>query len=185
MTNDAFVKNVASQLIEQIRRGTAPWQKPWEPGTSFLPFNPTNGTRYKGINVVNLLSRGYSDARWMTYRQAQTKGYQVRRGEKGTQVQYWRFDEERKIKDAAGRPVLDPNGEPRTEKVRLERPQVFIAYVFKPNRLTEFHRHRPARAHGTRWKKPNSLFKQRIPSLSTLLVMVRITDHRRIQSICL
>jgi len=47
MTNDAFVKN--SQLIEQIRRGTAPWQKPWEPGTSFLPFNPTNGTRYKGM----------------------------------------------------------------------------------------------------------------------------------------
>src|SRR5208283_4476614 len=89
MNNDAFVKNVGSRLIEQIRNGTAPWQKPWEPGTSFLPFNPTNGTRYKGINVVNLLSRGYGDARWMTYRQAQTKGYQVRRGEKGTQVQYW------------------------------------------------------------------------------------------------
>ena len=98
MNNDAFVKNVASRLIEQIRNGTAPWQKPWEPGTSFLPFNPANGTRYKGINVVNLLSRGYSDARWMTYRQAQIRGYQVRMGEKGTQVQYWRFDEERKIK---------------------------------------------------------------------------------------
>jgi hypothetical protein len=77
MTNDAFVKNVASQLIEQIRRGTAPWQKPWEPGTSFIPFNPTNGTRYKGINVVNLLSRGYSDARWMTYRQALAVLYNI------------------------------------------------------------------------------------------------------------
>jgi antirestriction protein ArdC len=33
----------------------------------------------------------------MTYRQAKTNGYQARRGEKGTQVQYWRFDEERKI----------------------------------------------------------------------------------------
>ena len=87
MNNDAFVKNVASRLIEQIRNGTAPWQKPWRPGTSFLPFNPTNGTRYKGINVVHLLSRGYSDARWMTYRQAQTKGYQVRRGEKGFRQQ--------------------------------------------------------------------------------------------------
>jgi putative DNA primase/helicase len=135
MNNDAFVKNVATQLIEQIRDGTAPWQKPWRPGTSFLPFNPTNGTRYKGINVVNLLSRGYGDARWMTYRQAQTKGHQVRRGEKGTQVQYWRFDEERKIKDVTGRPVLDPNGEPRTEKVRLERPQVFIAYVFNAEQI--------------------------------------------------
>ena len=63
MNNDAFVKNVASRLIEQIRNGTAPWQKPWRPGTSFLPFNPTNGTRYKGINVINLLARGHSDAR--------------------------------------------------------------------------------------------------------------------------
>ena len=71
MNNDAFVKNVASRLIEQIRNGTAPWQKPWRPGTSFLPFNPTNGTRYKGINVINLLARGHSDARWMTYRQAE------------------------------------------------------------------------------------------------------------------
>jgi putative DNA primase/helicase len=53
MNNDAFVKNVASRLIEQIRNGTAPWQKPWRPGTSFLPFNPTNGTRYKGINVAS------------------------------------------------------------------------------------------------------------------------------------
>ena len=25
------------------------WQKPWRPGTSFLSFSPTNGTRYKGI----------------------------------------------------------------------------------------------------------------------------------------
>jgi len=59
MNNDAFVKNVASRLIEQVRNGTAPWQKPWRPGTSFLPFNPTNGTRYKGINVINLLARGH------------------------------------------------------------------------------------------------------------------------------
>ena len=51
MNNDAFVKNVTSRLIEQIRNGTAPWQKPWRPGTSFLPFNPTNGTRYKGSTL--------------------------------------------------------------------------------------------------------------------------------------
>ena len=119
MNNDAFVKNVASRLIEQIRNGTAPWQKPWRAGTSFLPFNPTNGTRYKGINVVNLLSRGYSDSRWMTYRQAQTKGYQVRRGEKGTQVQYWRFDEERKI--------IDANGELHTRSIVRSTSSVLIS----------------------------------------------------------
>src|SRR6266404_4494492 len=73
----------------------------------------------------------------LSARQAQTKGYQVRRGEKGAQVQYWRFDEERKIKDSNGRPVIDANGEPHTEKVRLERPQVFIAYVFSAEQLHE------------------------------------------------
>jgi antirestriction protein ArdC len=135
MTNDAFVKNVVSQLIEQIRQGTAPWQKPWRAGTSFLPYNPSNGTRYKGINVVNLMSRGYTDARWMTYRQAQVRDYQVRRGGKGTQVQYWRLDEERKVKDSNGRPVLDANGDPRTEKVRLQRAQVFIADVFDAEQI--------------------------------------------------
>jgi antirestriction protein ArdC len=59
-----------------------------------------------GVKFVD----GYGDSRWMTYRQAQIRGYQVRRGEKGTQVQYWRFDEERKIKDSNGRPVIDANG---------------------------------------------------------------------------
>jgi antirestriction protein ArdC len=34
-----------------------------------------------------------------------------------------------------GRPVLDANGEPRTEKVRLERPQVFIAHVFNAEQI--------------------------------------------------
>ena len=185
MNNDAFVKNVASRLIEQIRNCTAPWQKPWRPGTTFLPFNPTNGTRYKGINVINLLARGYSDARWMTYRQAQTKGYQVRRGEKGTQVQYWRFDEERKIKDSNGRPVIDANGEPHTEKVRLERPQVFIAMCSTPNRLREFRRRRLVSVPGTRLKRLNSLFKQQILNFSTVPVIVRTTDRQRIRSICL
>jgi antirestriction protein ArdC len=34
-----------------------------------------------------------------------------------------------------------------------------------PNRLTEFHRHRPARAHGTPWKKPNSFIQAANPKL--------------------
>ena len=45
-----------------------------------------------GCQRISSVPDPIGDARWMTYRQAQTKGYQVRRGEKGTQVQYWRFD---------------------------------------------------------------------------------------------
>jgi antirestriction protein ArdC len=35
------------------------------------------------------LQRGYSDPRWMTYKQASDQGWQVRRGEKGTQIEFW------------------------------------------------------------------------------------------------
>jgi antirestriction protein ArdC len=35
------------------------------------------------------LQRDYADPRWMTFRQAATKGWYVRRGENGTQIEFW------------------------------------------------------------------------------------------------
>ena len=85
MAND-YVDQVAGAIIEQLRAGTAPWVKPWQPGERFMPYNPTTGNPYHGMNAVWLMSRaesrGYSDARWMTYRQAQAADAQVRKGEK-------------------------------------------------------------------------------------------------------
>jgi putative DNA primase/helicase len=49
-----FHETVAEKLIEQLKAGTAPWQKPWEPGVSRLPMNPVTGKRYKGVNAVYL-----------------------------------------------------------------------------------------------------------------------------------
>ena len=34
---------------------------------------------------------GYGDPRWMTYRQAQEAAAQVRKGEKGTAIQFWKW----------------------------------------------------------------------------------------------
>ena len=82
-----------------LERGVAPWQKPWEPGASSLgiPFNPTSERAYRGGNAIHLmatsLQRGYEDPRWMTYKQASDNGWQVRRGEKGTQIEYWEAKE--------------------------------------------------------------------------------------------
>ena len=30
--SEDYAKQVSSEIIEQIKKGTAPWQKPWKPG---------------------------------------------------------------------------------------------------------------------------------------------------------
>ncbi|MFA5922422.1 MAG: strawberry notch family protein [Methylococcaceae bacterium] len=133
----AFHEMVAEKLIQQLKEGTAPWQKPWVPGESgaFLPYNPVTGNRYKGINSIYLLSQERDDQRWMTYKQATGLGGQVRKGEKGTGIHYWKFTEEHIKKDADGKPVLDSEGNPVKEVVRLERPRGFFAIVFNGEQI--------------------------------------------------
>lgn len=90
-----FRQEVTDSIVGMLERGVAPWQKPWEPGASSLgiPFNPTRERAYRGGNAIHLmatgLEHGYDDPRWMTYKQASDNGWQVRRGEKGTQIEYW------------------------------------------------------------------------------------------------
>ncbi|MHB8977464.1 MAG: strawberry notch-like NTP hydrolase domain-containing protein [Trichloromonadaceae bacterium] len=132
-----FHETVAETLIEQLKQGTAPWQKPWEPGDPgfFIPTNPTTGKRYRGINAIHLMSQGRTDQRWMTYKQAAAVGAQVNKGEKSTPIQYWQFTKEQDKLDANGRPVLDAQGKPVREEVRLERPRVFFAAVFNAEQI--------------------------------------------------
>jgi antirestriction protein ArdC len=58
-----------------------------------MPANPVTGNRYRGGNAIHLLAsamqKGYDDPRWMTYKQAFEEGWQVRRGEKGTQIEFF------------------------------------------------------------------------------------------------
>ncbi|PTQ76805.1 antirestriction protein ArdC [Nitrosomonas oligotropha] len=133
----AFHEQVAENLIEQLKKGVAPWQKPWEPGDllATLPMNPTTGKRYRGINSLNLMSRAYTDPRWLTYKQAVSLGVQVRKGEKSTLVQYWKFTDERIKTDDNSNPVLNSEGNPIKEQVRLERPRVFYAAVFNAQQM--------------------------------------------------
>ena len=137
MKKKPFHEVVAERLIEQLQQGTAPWQKPWNPGESgaFLPYNPVTGNRYKGINSIHLLSQDRDDQRWMTYKQATEAGAQVRKGEKGTGIQYWKFTDEDIKKDDDGKPVLDDEGNPVKVVVQLERPRGFFAMVFNGEQI--------------------------------------------------
>jgi len=90
-----FRQEVTNDIIRLLEQGVAPWQKPWQPGAASLgmPINPTTSKTYRGGNALHLMAtglrKGYADPRWMTYRQASERGWQVRQGEKGIQIEFW------------------------------------------------------------------------------------------------
>lgn len=131
-----FHERIAEQLIEQLKEGRAPWQKPWgTDGVDFMPTNAATGKRYKGVNAMALMAEDRADQRWLTYKQAEAMGAQVRKGERGTGVIYWKFEDEQTLKDARGKPVKNDAGETMKVKVALERPRAFYATVFNAEQV--------------------------------------------------
>ncbi|PWC17130.1 DNA primase [Brenneria roseae subsp. roseae] len=88
-TTDIY-QTVTDHIITALEAGVKPWVCPWQrvPGMSGLPSNYATGTAYSGMNIMLLWcsasEQGFSDPRWMTYKQARAEGAQVRKGEHGT-----------------------------------------------------------------------------------------------------
>lgn len=84
---------VTDRIIQDLEAGTRPWAKPWSAdhttGRIGRPLR-FNGTPYRGVNVLLLwgdaIDKGFSSSTWMTYKQAQQLGGQVRKGECGSLV---------------------------------------------------------------------------------------------------
>jgi antirestriction protein ArdC len=81
---------VTEQIIEALEAGTPPWRRPWDSEKAMGPSMPQNavtGSRYRGINVLTLgispAAFTTGDPRWATYKQAQERGWQVRKGVHG------------------------------------------------------------------------------------------------------
>jgi len=84
-------QEVTDRIIAALEAGTPPWRRPWDPdkaGGPAMPRNAATGHRYRGINVLMLgmsaLAFSSGDPRWATYKQAEDRGWQVRKGERGT-----------------------------------------------------------------------------------------------------
>lgn len=87
----ASVKSeVARLLIDAMERGDAPWQRPWtvQGGAPMHATNLTTGNAYKGVNriLLAIAGAGYDSNHWMTFQQAASKGWKVRKGEKGSMI---------------------------------------------------------------------------------------------------
>ncbi|EPQ5777148.1 ArdC family protein [Citrobacter koseri] len=89
-TRTDIYQTVTDRIITALEAGVKPWVCPWQrvAGMSGLPSNYATGTAYSGMNIMLLWcsasEQGFSDSRWMTYKQARAEGAQVRKGEHGT-----------------------------------------------------------------------------------------------------
>lgn len=94
---------ITDRIVASLEAGAVPWHKPWS-ARDEQPRSLSSGKPYQGINVFMLLltqwAEGYSSPWWGTYKQIGERGGQVRRGEKGTPVVFWRILE---VKDAAAK----------------------------------------------------------------------------------
>ena len=83
--------SVTAKILAQLEAGARPWIKPWQTanGAGGLPLRH-NGMPYQGVNVIMLwmaaADGAYESPYWMTYKQAQELGGNVRQGEKSTPV---------------------------------------------------------------------------------------------------
>lgn len=145
-TKRDYRQEVTDSIIKMLEEGTAPWQKPWQPGTLEMPFNPTSEKQYRGGNAVQLMAigvtRSYDDPRWMTYRQAQQNGWQVREGEKGTQIEYWEFPKSSALADRNAAQQLSSDDGPTDNK--QPRRMIHRVYtVFNAKQIEGVPEHKP------------------------------------------
>ncbi|MDF1600952.1 zincin-like metallopeptidase domain-containing protein [Mesorhizobium sp. YIM 152430] len=88
-------QRVTDCIVAELEKGVRPWLKPWNAehaaGRITRPLR-ANGIAYRGINVIMLwssaMAQGFAAPLWLTYKQAQELGGQVRKGEKGSLVVY-------------------------------------------------------------------------------------------------
>lgn len=134
---DTFAEEIAERFIQAMKDGTSIFHKGWESRAPLSPMNPTSGNTYSGVNFLNLsmAQDRMGDPRWMTFKQAKELGAQVKKGEKGTRILYWKTHNLVDKKDSNGKPILDAEGKKVKVSIKLEYPRAFYSTVFNATQI--------------------------------------------------
>ncbi len=90
---------VTAKIVAELEEGRLPWVQPWGRSNSAgisvnpgLPRNALTARNYSGVNVLILwgavIEHGWPSQSWLTFKQAESAGGSVRKGERGTTVAY-------------------------------------------------------------------------------------------------
>ena len=83
---------VTDSIVEELKAGTVPWRRPWATiGNTGGPVNLVSNRPYRGINTFLLGLTAHRSPYWVTYKQAQQLGGQVRKGEKSSVAIFWKM----------------------------------------------------------------------------------------------
>src|SRR4051812_37282582 len=101
---------VTDQIVAALDRGIVPWRRPWG-GAQLAPRSATTNHIYRGVNTwllfISSELNGYESPWWVTYKQAQQLGGNVRKGEKASIITFWKeWEREDEAGDVAKIPVL-------------------------------------------------------------------------------
>jgi len=97
---------ITERIIKVLESGVVPWRRPWLLMNS--PMNLVSGKTYRGVNLFSLAIAGedYSSRYWLTHKQAKDRGGEVRKGEHGSMVVFYKIFG----KTRNGQPVLTRTG---------------------------------------------------------------------------
>lgn len=78
-------KALVDAVMKNLEKGVGLWKQGWAGGGA--PVSGISGKQYNGINRMFLMAataeRGYSDNRWVTFKQMEDKGWSFKRDEEG------------------------------------------------------------------------------------------------------
>lgn len=101
MSNQVY-QIISDRLLQIIQTsGKLPWVKEWKGGKANAPMNGFTKRSYDpfGINFFLLSNAPYSSPYWLTYKQVGEMGGNVRKGEKGWPVVFWKISNYEQTKD--------------------------------------------------------------------------------------
>jgi antirestriction protein ArdC len=92
-----IAKMIADKILEALDKGVVPWHKPWK--SNGFHTNLKSKRPYRGINVwlleYSAAVQGFTSPYWLSYKQAQAMGGQVRKGEESTVVIFYKTVEKK------------------------------------------------------------------------------------------
>ena len=90
---------ITRKVVEAIKEGAGPYKMPWHSSDTWmsLPINVVTEAYYRGVNVLSLWidarTKNFPTSHWASYRQWQKLGAQVRKGERGSTIVFYKRNE--------------------------------------------------------------------------------------------